>query len=404
MSEPPVLDAVEQRVLGALLEKQVTVPSSYPMSFNALQMACNQTSSRDPVMELDEATVETTARRLRERGLVRIVWADSGRRTRKCHQILDEVIPLDEAERALITVLLLRGAQSPGELKTRTERLHRFADRAETESCLRRLAERTPALVKQLERRPGQQDHRWVHLLADGAPATTVAAQSSVVDRESVIADGAPRRDERVRATYSAVAPMYADRFAAELAELPFERWLLDRIADECAGRPVMDAGCGPGHVTAHLASKGVAAQGLDLTPAMIEQARSRFPDLRYEVGDLLRLMRPTTAEGWGAVLGWYSLIHFAGSELPAAIDALARPLAPGGLLVLGLHSGQQVIRLTSWLQQDVEIDVVLHDPHDVVDAVVAAGLKDAEWYLRSPIAAREETTNRLYVIGRRPG
>ena len=131
------LDPVEQRILGSLLEKQVTVPASYPLTLSSLRSACNQTSSRDPVMDLDEQTVEATARGLKDRGLLRIVWSDSGRRTLKYHQTLAETLELADDERALITVLLLRGPQAPGELRTRTERLHPFADRAQVEDLLR---------------------------------------------------------------------------------------------------------------------------------------------------------------------------------------------------------------------------------------------------------------------------
>ena len=111
MSELPVLDATDQRILGSLLEKQTTVPATYPLSANALVSACNQTSSRDPVTDLDQQTVERTAKSLKERGLLRIVWSDTGRRTLKYHQILDEHLGLEPDERALLTVLLLRGAQ-----------------------------------------------------------------------------------------------------------------------------------------------------------------------------------------------------------------------------------------------------------------------------------------------------
>src|SRR5919205_342806 len=115
------LDPVEQRILGSLMEKQVTVPASYPMTLSGLRTACNQTSSRDPVMDLDEQTVERTARDLRDQGLLRIVWSDTGRRTLKYHQTLTDFLGLADDERALITVLLLRGPQSAGELRTRTE-------------------------------------------------------------------------------------------------------------------------------------------------------------------------------------------------------------------------------------------------------------------------------------------
>ncbi len=165
VSELPVLDATEQRILGSLLEKQTTVPAAYPLTAAALRTACNQTSNRDPVVDFDEKTVLVTAGALKDRGLVRIVWSDTGRRTLKYHQVLEERLGLGSAERAVLTVLLLRGEQTPGELRSRTERLHGFADRGEVEACLRRMAERAEPLVLELERRTGRQDRRWVHLL-----------------------------------------------------------------------------------------------------------------------------------------------------------------------------------------------------------------------------------------------
>src|SRR6266545_5853577 len=273
MAELPVLDApltqVEQRILGSLLEKQKTVPASYPLTLNALRTACNQTSSRDPVVAYDEPLLEQSCRGLKERGLLRIVWSDSGRRTLKYHQLLDEVLGLDDAERAVVTVLLLRGPNAPGELRTRTDRLHPFAERDQVEACLRGLAAREQPLVRELERRPGQQDRRWMHLLGD-QPGASEPEQP--VDVDAVIRDGAEVRDERVLAAYTTVAGTYSSRLVDELDNLPFDRWLLGRVAAETDG-PVADAGCGPGYVTAYLASLGAAATGFDLTPAMVEQA-----------------------------------------------------------------------------------------------------------------------------------
>jgi uncharacterized protein YceH (UPF0502 family)/SAM-dependent methyltransferase len=405
VSERSELDAVEQRVLGCLLEKQVTVPAGYPLTLNALRTACNQTSSREPVMDLDDRTVETTARALRDRGLVRVVWADTGRRTLKYLHTLPEVLPLDDAERALVTVLLLRGGQTPGELKARTERLHPFPDKDAIELCLRGLADRTEPVVRQVERRAGQQDHRWVHLLGPlpEVPARQSAETVAAVDYEAPLADGGAARDERVRRGYGTVAADYAEQLIGELDDLPFERWLLDRVVQAAGGQPVVDAGCGPGHVTAYLAAAGVDICGIDLTPQMVEQARSRFPEVPYEVGDLTRLMRPPTAPGWGAVIGWYSLIHLAGSELPAAIAALVRPLVPGGVLLLGMHAGREVRRMTTWFDHDVALDFVSHEPDEVVAAVAAAGLIDVEWYRRGPVQGRGETTERLYLLAHRP-
>jgi len=402
VTELPVLAPEDQRILGSLLEKQTTVPATYPLTANALRSACNQTSNRDPVVDLDQETVERTARALKERGLLRIVWSDTGRRVLKYHQILDEVLGLGDDERALITVLLLRGEQAPGELRTRTERLHGFASRDDVEACLRRMAERPQPLVRELERRPGQQDHRWVLLLGP-IPQQAPVEATPMVDRESVLADGPDARDARVRTSYDAVAAAYAEALVEELRDLPFETWLLDRVLAHADGRPVVEVGSGPGHVTAYLSAGGADATGIDLSPAMVGEARRLFPGPRFEVGDLRRLSRPATSSGWAAVLGWYSLIHLAASELPDAVAALVRPLDPGGWLVLGLHAGAEVRHVDAWFDHDVRLDFVLQEPAYVVGVVEAAGLVDVEWYLRGPLTARGETTERLYVVGRKP-
>ncbi|GAA4690181.1 DUF480 domain-containing protein [Nocardioides nanhaiensis] len=405
MSDLPVLSADEQRVLGSLLEKQVTVPGSYPMTLSGLRTACNQSSSREPVVDYDEQLVESTARGLKDRSLLRIVWSDSGRRTLKYHQALAEVLDLADDERALLTVLLLRGPQPPGALRSRTERLHAFADRDEVEACLQRMAQRSAPLVQQLPRGPREQDARWVHLLGETAVAPSAATTASAlesVDTEVVLAaDGAEGRDARVREGYGAIAADYAAALADELDHLPFERWLLDRVALE--GGPVVEVGCGPGHVTDYLATLGADATGIDLSPGMVAEARRRYPDGQYEVGDLRRLMRPTNADGWYAVLAWYSLIHLAASELPEALASLARPLRPGGLLLVALHAGSGVRRHDEWFEHPVSLDFVFHEPAGVVPLLEQAGLADVEWYRRGPVAARGETTERLYLVARRP-
>jgi uncharacterized protein YceH (UPF0502 family) len=396
------LDAVDQRVLGALLEKQRTVPATYPMTLNALRSACNQTSSRDPVTDYDEPMLQERLKDLKERGLVRIVWADRGPRTLKYHQLLDEKLPLDEAERALLTVLLLRGPQAPGELRTRTERLHAFADRGEVEQVLRRMAAGADPLVHELPRRPGQHDARWVHLLGPVEDDHVAGPAPTGVDREGVLAEGSAARDAKVRATYDAVATAYADRLAAELDRKPFDRWLLERLAALAEGRPVVDVGTGPGHVAAYLAAAGADASGVDLSPGMVEEARRRFPDLRFSVGDLTGLLRPPAASGWGAITAWYALVHLAGSEIASAIGSLARVLAPGGWLALALHAGAEVHHADELMGEPVDVDFVLHDPEAVVAAMRAAGLVDVEWYLRGPLEGEVET-DRVYVLGRHP-
>ena len=223
------------------------------------------------------------------------------------------------------------------------------------------------------------------------------------VDRESVLDAGPEVRDDKVRAAYAAVAASYAEQLFNELTDLPFESWLLRRVVELADGAPVVEAGTGPGHVAAFLAEAGADATGLDLSPEMIEQARRRYPGVRYEVGDLRQLMRPTTHDGWGAVLAWYSLIHLAASELPAAVAALARPLRSTGWLVLALHAGAEVRSVTDWFGHEIDLDFVLHDPAEVVAIVERTGLLDVEWYERGPLTSRGETTQRLYVLARKP-
>jgi hypothetical protein len=113
--------------------------------------------------------------------------------------------------------------------------------------------------------------------------------------------------------------------------------------------------------------------------------------------------MRPTTAPGWSAVLAWYSLIHLAGSELASAVESLSRPLASGGWLVLALHAGSEIRHVDEWFEEEVDLDFVLHEPGDVAAVVRAAGLVDVEWYRRGPVEQRAETSERLYVVARRP-
>lgn len=398
----PVLDAAEQRVLGSILEKEITVPASYPMSVNSVRTACNQSSSRDPVVDYDDTLVHHVLRALKKKDLVAATWQDSGRRTLKYLQRLDVDLGLAADERALLTVLLLRGAQPPGALRTRTERLHGFADRDQVEECLHLMAGREQPLVQQLTKRPREQDARWIHLLGPVDLGTLPTAPS--VDRESVLAAGPEARDAKVRSAYGALAESYAAELSDELGDLPFESWLLRRVVDLAGGAPVIEVGAGPGHVAAFLADAGADATGMDVAPEMVEEARSRHPDVTYEVGDLRRLMRPTTCDGWGAVLAWYSLIHLAASELPGALDALIRPLRPGGWLVLAIHAGDEVLTSSSWFGHAIDLDFVLHEPAGIVSLVTAAGLTDLEWYHRGPFTNRGETTERFYLLARKVG
>ena len=160
------LNDVEVRVLGALIEKQVTTPEYYPLTLNALVHACNQISNRDPVVAYDDETVTRALEGLREKRLARVVNTADGR-VPKYRHVLNEVVELRAAELAVLCVLLLRGPQTVGELRGRTERLYTFSDLSFVEATLQALAERTDGpLVVKLPRQSGQKEARYAHLLA----------------------------------------------------------------------------------------------------------------------------------------------------------------------------------------------------------------------------------------------
>lgn len=192
-------DAVEIRVAGCLLEKQRTTPDAYPLSLNALRLACNQATNRDPVVSYDEANVVEALRRTALRGWTRLA-SGAGSRARKYRHLLDEALDADEAELALLGVLMLRGTQTPGELKQRAGRLHGFADLAAVHETLEKLVER--GYVERLPRRPGQKEERYRQLLggeessaaapetsAEPAPAPTAPADDRLAQLERELSE-----------------------------------------------------------------------------------------------------------------------------------------------------------------------------------------------------------------------
>jgi uncharacterized protein YceH (UPF0502 family) len=166
-------DAVEIRVLGCLIEKQRTTPDVYPLTLNALRLACNQSTNRDPVVDYDENTIRSGIERLVQRKWATLAsW--SNRRSMKYRQTLEGALGLDDAEISVLAVLMLRGPQTPGELKTRTERLHRFQG-TELDDTLHRLTQR--GRVANLGKRAGQREERYTHLLSD--PADEISLDES---------------------------------------------------------------------------------------------------------------------------------------------------------------------------------------------------------------------------------
>jgi len=174
-----LLKELEARVLGALLEKEITTPDYYPLSLNALVNACNQKSNRDPVMNLQENAAREALRVLQDNSLARSVSAADSRVTKYEHR-LQEAFNFDRREAAIFCELLLRGPQTPGELRSRAERMHHFDELGEVQSTLQRLMNREPALVKVLARQPGTKESRYAHLLSGDveAPAATNANDS----------------------------------------------------------------------------------------------------------------------------------------------------------------------------------------------------------------------------------
>ena len=402
MSDLLVLTDIDQRILGALLEKEVTVPASYPLTLNGIRTACNQTSSRDPVTDYDERQIEHVLSDLKLRGLVRFEHNATGSRVMKYRQLLVDVLGLDDAERAVITVLLLRGAQSVGEIKTRTERLFGFTDSREVEDCLRQLAARPAPLVREIPKRPGWRDPRWVHLLGADVPEPAATTPTALPALEPASTTDTVQRDAQIRTTYDTVAAAYTDMLIDELDHKPFDRWLLTRIAQAADGGPIADIGCGPGHVGAFLASVGGDVTGIDLSGEMVAQARVQFPTLDVIQGSFRDLPAPRGADAWTAIVAWYAFVNAPTADVASTLTELAGRLRPGGRLAFAVHVGPEVRHVEDWWGHQVDIDFVFHEPRAMRAAVVAAGLTIDEWYLRSPLPDIEAASDRLYILAHR--
>jgi len=201
-----LLNAVEARVLGALVEKETTTPEYYPLSLNALVNACNQKNNREPVMNLDEDAVRQALRGLEDDGLAGPRRGGDSRVTKYEHH-LQEVFNFTRGETAVMCVLLLRGAQTPGELRGRTERMHRFEEIDDVLGTLQKLMQREPSLASALPRQPGTKETRYAHLLS----GEVEASESVPAVNSAVAADG----DERVARLESEIAAL-----RQEMAEL----------------------------------------------------------------------------------------------------------------------------------------------------------------------------------------
>lgn len=207
-----LLNEIDVRVLGSLIEKELTTPEYYPLSLNALVNACNQSSNRDPVVHYDEATVKAAVDRLRKYSLARSIQRADARVMKYMH-LLGEAMGMDRPEIAVLDLLMLRGGQTLGEIRTRASRLFEFASAEDVEGTLRRLIERSPEpLVVRLERQPGQKEARYSHLLS-GEPSVEAAPSPSVE---------AEREPDRIGLLEESVEVLRAEVAAlrSEIAEL----------------------------------------------------------------------------------------------------------------------------------------------------------------------------------------
>ena len=201
-----MLTVIEGRVLGCLMEKERTVPDQYPLSMNALVSACNQTSSREPIMALDELEVDASITSMKAQGLVRIVHPSHGRSVTRYRQVADEKLELEAEAAAIVAVLLVRGPQTVAELRSRTERLHTFESAGEVDTCLHALAD--SALVQLLDRQTGQKEQRWQQLIAEESEAVAVAATVVPSAVAGSMADRVAQLEERVAKLESALADL----------------------------------------------------------------------------------------------------------------------------------------------------------------------------------------------------
>jgi SAM-dependent methyltransferase len=208
------------------------------------------------------------------------------------------------------------------------------------------------------------------------------------------------RRRELIRESYDAVAQDYAGHVFGELAGKPLDRSLLEEVARRARGA-VCDLGCGPGHVARHLHACGADVLGIDLSPAMVAEARHRTRGLRFEVGDMFDLRWEDGS--FGAVVAMYSLIHCTSEALPIAAAEIHRVLRPGGLLLAGFHRGEEVRHLDEWWGHPVALDFRFHEPAEITGVLTDAGFEVERIVERDPYPGVEVETKRFYVLALRP-
>jgi SAM-dependent methyltransferase len=210
---------------------------------------------------------------------------------------------------------------------------------------------------------------------------------------------------QRTRTSYDTVAREYTTRLHDELTRKPFDRTMLTWLAERAPeGGLVCDLGCGPGHVAAFVQRLGRRVQGIDLSPALVAEAKRLFPDVPFAVGDMTQLSA-WAAGSFAAIVAFYSIIHVPRAELPRAFAEMARVLVPGGVLLVSFHIGEETRHLDTWWEHPVDVDFHFHLPAAIRAELAAAGLTVTESIEREPYAPDVEVqTRRAYIFAVRQG
>ena len=208
-----------------------------------------------------------------------------------------------------------------------------------------------------------------------------------------------PRADV-LRRGYETVARAYREHLIDELAGKPLDRAFLDAFAEGCSGT-VLDVGCGPGQIARYLASRGATVEGVDLSPAMIEEARATHPGITFRVGDMFAL--PYEAATIAGIAAFYAIVHLRSDELVAPFRDFARVLVPGGLVALSFHVGDDVEHVDELFGAQTSLDFVNHQPEAVIQALVRAGFTLEARLDRAPYPGKEYPSQRTYLLARSP-
>ena len=209
--------------------------------------------------------------------------------------------------------------------------------------------------------------------------------------------------NDELQSSYDRIAADYAEHFRDEMLEKPFDRKMLDWLAERVGNRgTICDMGCGPGHIARYLFEHGVKTCGVDLSPGMVESARDLNPDIPFQQGDMLALTN-IADNSYGGVAAFYSIIHIPRAKLNQALQELKRILCPGGTLLLTFHIGEETIHREEWWGKEVSIDFIFFETEEMKDHLGTVGFELEEVIERDPYPDVEYPSRRAYIFARKP-